>query len=351
MARVSATQERRTLPTPYVDLDRRAWSRLRESHPMSLEQSDLARLRGLGERLDLNEVEEVYLPLSRLLHFYVEATHGLRLATSEFLGERPTRVPFVVGVAGSVAVGKSTTARILKELMSRWPQTPRVELVTTDGFLHPNAELERRGLLHRKGFPESYDRRALLRFIAAVKSGMPVVEAPQYSHLTYDVLPETIRVRRPDVLIVEGLNVLQPPTVRPDGTSTGAISDYFDFSVYVDAPVERDPRLVRRALPAAARDGVRPPAVVLPPLRPAQRRGGPRHGARHLGADQRAEPRRERAAHPRPGDPRADQGCRPRRDEHQAAEDLTRPPPGGDAGQYQCGDWLFQKSRALHGEP
>ena len=225
------------LPTPYVDLDRRAWSRLRENHPMSLEQGDLARLRGLGERLDLNEVEEVYLPLSRLLHFYVEATHGLRLATSEFLGERPTRVPFVVGVAGSVAVGKSTTSRILKELMSRWPHTPRVSLVTTDGFLHSNAELERRGLAHRKGFPESYDRRALLGFIAAVKSGVPVVEAPQYSHLTYDVLHSTVRVRRPDVLIVEGLNVLQPPTVRPDGSSTGAISDYFDFSVYVDAPV------------------------------------------------------------------------------------------------------------------
>ncbi|GAA4396607.1 type I pantothenate kinase [Fodinibacter luteus] len=235
---MSTTQERGTTPTPYVDLDRRAWSRLRENHPMSLEQGDLARLRGLGERLDLQEVEEVYLPLSRLLHFYVEATHGLRLATSEFLGERPTRVPFVVGVAGSVAVGKSTTARILKELMSRWPHTPRVELVTTDGFLHPNAELERRGILHRKGFPESYDRRALVRFIAAVKSGMPFVDAPQYSHLTYDVVPGTVRVWRPDVLIVEGLNVLQPPTVRPDGSSTGAISDYFDFSVYVDAPVE-----------------------------------------------------------------------------------------------------------------
>ncbi len=238
MARVSATQERATAPTPYVDLDRAAWSRLRENHPMSLEQRDLARLRGLGDRLDLREVEEVYLPLSRLLHFYVEATHGLRLATSEFLGERPTRVPFVVGVAGSVAVGKSTTARILKELMSRWPQTPRVELVTTDGFLYPNAELERRGLLQRKGFPESYDRRALMRFIADVKSGMPSVQAPMYSHLTYDVLPGSVSVRRPDVLIVEGLNVLQPPQVRPDGTSTGAISHYFDFSVYVDAPVE-----------------------------------------------------------------------------------------------------------------
>lgn len=238
MTAVISHPEQAERPTPYVDLDRAAWARLRESHPMSLTQDDLARLRGLGELLDLNEIEEVYLPLSRLLHFYVEATHGLRLATSEFLGERPSRVPFVVGVAGSVAAGKSTTSRILKELMSRWPHTPRVELVTTDGFLYSNAELERRGLLQRKGFPESYDRRALLRFIDAVKSGMPVVEAPRYSHLTYDVLPETTLVAKPDVLIIEGLNVLQPPGVRADGSSTGAISDYFDFSVYVDAPLE-----------------------------------------------------------------------------------------------------------------
>jgi len=224
-------------PTPYVDLDRAAWARLRESHPMSLTQDDLAKLRGLGELLDLREIEEVYLPLSRLLHFYVEAVHGLRLATSEFLGERPSRVPFVVGVAGSVAAGKSTTSRILKELMSRWPHTPRVELVTTDGFLYPNAELERRGLLQRKGFPESYDRRALLGFIDAVKSGMPLVEAPRYSHLTYDVVTDTVQVAKPDVLIIEGLNVLQPPGLRADGSSTGAISDYFDFSVYVDAPL------------------------------------------------------------------------------------------------------------------
>ena len=233
-----ATPGDAVVPTPYVDLDRRAWSRLREEHPMSLTQDDLARLRGLGDRLDLREVEDVYLPLSRLLHFYVEAVHGLRLATSEFLGERPSRVPFVVGVAGSVAVGKSTTARILRELMSRWPHTPRVELVTTDGFLYPNAELERRDLLQRKGFPESYDRRALLRFVADVKSGMPVVEAPQYSHLTYDVVPEPVAVHKPDVLIVEGLNVLQPPGVRADGGPASAVSDYFDFSVYVDAPVE-----------------------------------------------------------------------------------------------------------------
>ena len=183
-------------------------------------------------------MESVYLPLSRLLYFYVEATHGLRLATSEFLGERPTRVPFVVGVAGSVAVGKSTTARILRELMLRWPHTPRVELVTTDGFLYPNKVLEERGLLQRKGFPESYDRRALLKFVADVKSGELAVEARQYSHLTYDVLPATVTIRKPDVLIVEGLNVLQPPTVRSDGTNTGSISDFFDFSVYVDADLE-----------------------------------------------------------------------------------------------------------------
>jgi type I pantothenate kinase len=238
MAPVALTDFPTGLPSPYAVFGREEWARLRENHPMSLTQDDLVRLRGLGDRIDLREVEEVYLPLSRLLHFYVEATHGLRLATSEFLGERPTRVPFIVGVAGSVAVGKSTTARILKELMSRWPHTPRVALVTTDGFLYPNAELERRGLLQRKGFPESYDRRALLRFVADVKSGLPVVEAPQYDHLTYDVLDETLPIPKPDVLIVEGLNVLQPPMVRPDGSNTGAISDWFDFSVYVDAEVE-----------------------------------------------------------------------------------------------------------------
>lgn len=238
MAPVSLTRADDGLPSPYVAFGRAEWAQLRESHPMSLTQDDLARLRGLGEPLDLREVEQVYLPLSRLLHFYVEATHGLRLATSEFLGERPTRVPFIIGVAGSVAVGKSTTARILKELLLRWPQTPRVELVTTDGFLLPNAELERRDLMQRKGFPESYDRRALLKFVADVKSGELAVEARQYSHLTYDVLPATVTIRKPDVLIVEGLNVLQPPTVRSDGTNTGSISDFFDFSVYVDADLE-----------------------------------------------------------------------------------------------------------------
>ena len=238
MSRVTQRRESNGFPTPYVDFDRRDWSRLRENHPMSLSADDLARLRGLEHPLDLKEVEEVYLPLSRLLTFYAEAAERLHAVTSDFLLERPQRTPFVIGVAGSVAVGKSTTSRILREMLSRWPSTPRVALVTTDAFLHPNAELRRRGLLHRKGFPESYDRRALLRFLAEVKGGKADVTAPVYSHLSYDIVPgERIVVSSPDVLIVEGLNVLGAPPVRPMGGTGLAVSDFFDFSVYVDARV------------------------------------------------------------------------------------------------------------------
>lgn len=222
--------------SPYVDLDRAAWSRLSESTPLPLTDADVTRLRGLGDPIDLAEVDAVYRPLSRLLNLYVTATAGLHEAASTFLREDAPRTPFVIGVAGSVAVGKSTTSRLLREMLARWPETPRVELITTDGFLHPNAELARRGIMERKGFPESYDRRALVRFLSQVKAGREEVRAPVYDHLTYDIVPGAeVVVRKPDVLIVEGLNVLQP--ARPSGTdeSTVAVSDFFDFSIYVDA--------------------------------------------------------------------------------------------------------------------
>ncbi|NUU07044.1 type I pantothenate kinase [Leifsonia sp. C5G2] len=218
--------------TPFVELSRADWAELAQNTRLPLQETEIVQLRGLGDPLDMREVEEVYLPLSRLLNLYVAGTKQLHRATSDFLGERAASTPFVIGVAGSVAVGKSTIARLLRELLSRWDDTPRVELVTTDGFLLPNAELQRRGLMERKGFPESYDRKALLRFVTAVKSGAPEVRAPFYSHLSYDIVPDAeIVVRRPDVLIVEGLNVLQPA----GGGNRLAVSDLFDFSVYVDA--------------------------------------------------------------------------------------------------------------------
>ncbi|WP_420114374.1 type I pantothenate kinase [Pseudactinotalea sp.] len=236
---VPVTEVSTSNDAPFVEFDRSEWSRLAEATPLPLTQADIDNLRGLGDPIDLREVDTGYRPLSRLLTLYVEASQHLRTATSTFLGEWTHPTPFVIGVAGSVAVGKSTASRLLREMLRRWPQTPRVELVTTDGFLYPNAELERRGLMERKGFPESYDRRALLRFLEQVKGGAPQVHAPVYSHLTYDIVPEAqITVRNPDVLIVEGLNVLAPARVTAAGEASLAVSDFFDFSIYIDAEVK-----------------------------------------------------------------------------------------------------------------
>jgi type I pantothenate kinase len=224
-------------PGPYVELDRSAWAALGAATKQPLTPAEIERVRGLGDELDLDEVQAVYLPISRLLSMYTESAGALHRAQEEFLNKpQPPRTPFVIGIAGSVAVGKSTTARVLQQMLEHWPAHPSISLVTTDGFLYPNAELERRGLLERKGFPESYDRKALLRFVMEIKSGRDEVDAPTYSHLTYDVIPdERVVVRRPEIVILEGLNVLQPARASADGRPGLAISDFFDFSLYVDA--------------------------------------------------------------------------------------------------------------------
>ena len=222
------------VPSPYVEFDREAWRALRENTPLALTPADLDGLRGLGDPIDIAEVEDVYLSLSRLLNTFAAADGRLRATVSAFLSQPVPPTPFVIGVAGSVAVGKSTTSRLLRTLIAQWPGHPHVELVTTDNFLYPNATLVERGMMDRKGFPESYDRRALVRFVAAMKAGAEEFSIPVYSHLSYDIVPGAGHVvRRPDVLIVEGLNVLQAP---PPGSL--AVSDYFDFSIYVDARVE-----------------------------------------------------------------------------------------------------------------
>ena len=224
----------RERPSPWVALARDDWAALRASTPMTISSQQVESLQGLTEQISIDEVTDIYLPLSRLLNLYVAATQELHRATDTFLRASTAKVPFVIGVAGSVAVGKSTTSRLLQALLSRWPDHPEVALVTTDGFLHPNAELERRGLMERKGFPESYDTAALVRFVADVKAGELGVTAPVYSHLHYDVVPdEQVVVRQPDVLIVEGINVLQTGT-SPDERRV-FVSDFFDFSIYVDA--------------------------------------------------------------------------------------------------------------------
>ncbi|WP_371780874.1 type I pantothenate kinase [Streptosporangium subroseum] len=220
--------------SPYVQLSRAQWSELRKNTPLTLTADELEELRGVDDPIDLAEVTDIYLPLTRLLNLHFTGARQRSAALNTFLGASQRPAPYILGIAGSVAVGKSTTARLLHTLLARWPEHPRVELITTDSFLYPNQVLTEKNITHRKGFPESYDRRALVRFVADVKAGLPEVTAPVYSHLEYDIVPgATQTVHRPDILIVEGLNVLQPapPTAL-------AVNDYFDFSIYVDAKVE-----------------------------------------------------------------------------------------------------------------
>jgi len=229
----------RTSFSPYRVFPIEEWAKLRADTPMTLTADEIGVLRSLGDPISLDEVERVYLPISRLLSFHVTGVQRLFHAIQDFLGTNDAKVPFIIGIGGSVAVGKSTTARVLRELLKRWPSAPKADLVTTDGFLFPNAVLKAEGLMERKGFPESYDVSTLLSFLTDVKAGKPRVEAPVYSHLTYDIVPgETITVDRPDILILEGVNVLQPRDLPKDGKAVPFVSDFFDFSIFLDADEE-----------------------------------------------------------------------------------------------------------------
>ena len=222
--------------SPYRAFTREEWARLRADTPMTLKPHELEQLSGVIEELSVDEVEQIYLPMSRLLNLYVAAAQKLHSVSLEFLGRKDVKVPFIIGVAGSVAVGKSTTGRVLKALLARWPDHPRVDLLTTDGFLYSNAELQRRGLMDRKGFPESFDTGALMHFLGNVKSGVAKVTAPVYSHVQYDILPgQQVLIEQPDILIVEGLNILQIAEMPLGGSAIPFISDFIDFSIYIDA--------------------------------------------------------------------------------------------------------------------
>ena len=273
--------------SPYRVFPRGEWATLRDDTPMTLDPAEVARLRSMHDRLDMSEVAEIYLPLSRLLSLYVAATQSLFRAQQGFLGTEDAKMPYIIGVGGSVAVGKSTTARVLQALLARWPNVPKVDLITTDGFLYPNAVLDREGLMEKKGFPESYDLPALLRFLSDIKAGRRPVRAPVYSHLIYDVIPnQWIEIDRPDILIVEGLNVLQAGRLPKDGKAIPFVSDFFDFSIYLDA--EEAVLLswyVSRFLTLRG-TAFADPKILLPPLCAAVRRRGGRHRDVDLGAHQ-----------------------------------------------------------------
>lgn len=306
-------QRRRADSSPYVDLTRAQWSALREKTPLPLTADEVEQLRGLGDVIDLDEVRDVYLPLSRLLNLYVGASSNLRGALNTFLGDVGSGpqpgTPFVIGVAGSVAVGKSTTARLLQALLARWPEHPRVELVTTDGFLFPNAELHRRGLMSRKGFPESYDRRALTRFVADVKSGKAEVTAPVYSHLIYDIVPdEQLTVQRPDILIVEGLNVLEAGAARQGRPHPARARRLLRLLRLRRRPHRGHREVVPGPLPQAAPNGLPEPVLVLPQVHPGLRGRGPRLRPDDLAHRQQAQSATERRPDPRPRQPGAAQG-------------------------------------------
>jgi len=300
--------------SPYRIFSRAEWAAKRADTPMTLNPDEVTRLRSLHDRLDMTEVEEIYLPLSRLLSLYVAATQRLFRAQQNFLGTEDAKVPFIIGVAGSVAVGKSTTARVLQALLARWPNVPKVDLVTTDGFLYPNAILEREDLMEKKGFPASYDLPALLRFLSDIKAGRRPVRAPVYSHLTYDVTPNLwIEIDRPDILIVEGLNVLEAGAPPKGGKAIPYVSDFFDFSIYLDADEDLLQSWYVGSVPDLARHRVPRSEIILSPLCDVVGRAGGRDRDRDLDAHQSSQSAREHLADAPARRPDLEEGREPSR--------------------------------------